>query len=122
MNILSSIFSSSIAEKAVDGIYNGVDKAFYTAEEKAIALQKQVDTKLKLLPLFEPFKLAQRVIAIAFTINFLLAFWVGAFLLRFSPEYFDAFISLVVTFNFGWIMAAIVAWYFTGGIVNGIKK
>ncbi len=69
---ISNIFTPDTVNKTVDGIYNGVDKLFYTDEEKAEATQKQIDTKLKLLPLFEPFKIAQRIIAIIFTINFIL--------------------------------------------------
>jgi len=121
IDMFGNLFTSNTAEKAVDGIYNGIDKTFYTDEEKAIAVQKQIDTKLKLLPLFEPFKLAQRYIAISFTVNFLVAFWVGVGLFVFKPEFFDGFITIVTTFKLGWIMGAIVTWYFTGGIINSVK-
>jgi len=121
-DFVKSIFSPSVVNKTVDGIYNGVDKAFYTDEEKAEALQKQVDSKMKLLPLFEPFKLAQRIIAISFTFNFILAFWVGVVLLFMEKlELLDKFIGLIGVFQLGWIMMAIVAWYFTGGVVNSFK-
>ena len=121
-DFVKSIFSPSVVNKTVDGIYNGVDKAFYTDEEKAEALQKQVDSKMKLLPLFEPFKLAQRIIAISFTFNFILAFWIGVVLLFMEKlELLDKFIALIGVFQLGWIMMAIVAWYFTGGIINSTK-
>jgi len=122
MGIFSSLFTSSTAEKAVDGIYNGVDKMFYTKEEIAIAKQKQLDTKLKLLPLFEPFKLAQRWIAITFTINFVLWLWAGIAVYLWIPEKIDGYIDLVLAFNIGWIMTAIIAWYFTGGIIDSHKR
>ena len=104
-DFIKGVFSPEIATKTVDGIYNGIDKAFYTDEEKAEALQKQVDTKLKLLPLFEPFKLAQRVIAISFTINFILAFWVAVVLLFMDKiELLDKYIAIIGVFQLGWIM------------------
>jgi len=120
--MFGNLFNSNSAEKVVDGIYNGIDMAIYTPEEKAVALQKQIDTKLNLMPLFEPFKLAQRYIAIMFTVNFLLAFWVAVGLFVFMPEFFDGFLTIITTFKFGWIMGAIVTWYFTGGIINSVGK
>jgi len=52
MGLLGKIFGSDDAiSKAADGIYNGVDKAFYTDEEKAEGF-------LSLLKAYEPFKLA----------------------------------------------------------------
>jgi len=122
MEWLTSIFSPKSADKAVDGIYNGIDNMFYTDEEKAVAQQKRIDTKLNLLPLFEPFKIAQRVIAISFTINFILAFWVGVAIYFFKENKLDNYITIVATFNLGWIMMAIITWYFTGGLLNSAKK
>jgi hypothetical protein len=123
---IKSLLSVDNSSKVVDGIYNGIDKAFYTTEEKAedrIKLEtSKLETKLKLLPLFEPFKIAQRVIAIGFSINFLLAFWLGTILLIFSSEaMLSKYLELVAIFNLGWIMGAIIAWYFTGGIINSTK-
>ena len=122
MDFLKGLFSPHVVNKTVDGIYNGVDKMFYTDEEKAEAQQRQADTKLKLLPLFEPFKLAQRFIAIIITVNFFLAFWVGvAILLIGTEELLSNYLGLVVGFEIGWIMLTVVAWFFTGGVVNSFK-
>jgi len=121
MGFFSSIFTPDVASKAVDGIYNGIDKAFYTDEEKAEAVQKQLDTKLNLLPLFEPFKLAQRYIALLFASNFLLAFWVGTLILLYLPDSFTEYVQLVEAFGLFWVMGAIVTWYFTGGVINSMK-
>jgi len=121
MSWVSGLFTADIATKAVDGIYNGVDMLVYTDEEKAVAMQKQVETKLKMLPLFAPFKLAQRVIAIGFTINFFIAFWIGVVLVLWLPEYFDAYMSIVKEFGLFWIMGTIVTFYFTGGLINSFK-
>ena len=113
---LGSLFSSSSAEKVVDGVYNGIDKAFYTDEERADQELKKAEIKLKFLPLFEPYKLAQRYIAVMFTINFIMAFWVGVFLLLYSTEkVLLSYLKLIGTFELGYIMIAIIVWYFTNG-------
>lgn len=117
----SDIFSVKSLDKAVDGIYNGADMLYYTDEEKAKAEQLKRDTKLEMLKLYHPYKLAQRVIAFAFTFNFLLAFWVGVLLYLVFPTYFDGFLNLVDRFNIGWIMLAIVSFYFTDGAMSWFK-
>ena len=123
MGKFSDIFTSKSGEKTVDGIYNGIDKAFYTDEEKADMVIKQTDMKLKLLPLFEPFKLAQRFIAILFSVNFILAFWVGVVIWWFGKdEQLESFTRLIGVFNLGWIMTAIITWYFSGGVINSLKS
>lgn len=119
---ISNIFTPDTVNKTVDGIYNGVDKMFYTEEEKAEATQKQIDTKLKLLPLFEPFKIAQRIIAIIFTVNFILWVWVGIVVYLLIPDKVDGYILLIATFNIGWIMMAIIGWYFTGGVIDSWRN
>ena len=118
-----NMFTPKAIDKAVDGIYNSVDMAFYTDEEKAKAVQKAVDTKLKMLPLYEPFKLAQRYMAFAFTVNFILAFWVCVLIWMFgTKEQVTEFLGIVSTFQLGWIMLTIVAWYYGGGFVESAKK
>lgn len=120
---ISSIFSSKSGEKVIDGIYNGVDYAFFTEEEKAEAKQKKIQSKISLLGQFEAFKIAQRIIAVTLTINFILAFWVAVGIFIFStPLKLESFIQLMGVFNIGWIMTAIVAWYFSGGVIESIKK
>ena len=54
--LLGKLFGSDkVIGKAVDGVYNGVDKLFYTDEEKA-------DNWRLAMKVYEPFKLAQRLI------------------------------------------------------------
>ena len=115
------IFSSKNIDSTVDAIIDTGDALVYTAEEKAKAEQLKRDTKLEMLKLYHPYKLAQRVIAFAFTFNFLLAFWVGVLLYLVFPTYFDGFLNLVDRFNIGWIMLAIVSFYFTDGAMSWFK-
>lgn len=120
---LKSIFSPIVLTKAADAVIDTGDALVYTDEERAKAYQKLLDTKLKMLPLFEPFKVAQRYLATIFSINFILAFWVGVLIFfRGNKEQFDGYIQLVSAFSLGWIMVAIVTFYFGGGFLNTIKK
>ena len=120
---LKNLFTSDTVDKAVDGVIDGVDKIFYTDEEKAEARQKAFNSKLEALKLFEPFKLAQRYIAIIHTINFVIAFWVGVLILNFGTmEMFNSYINFCVDFSIGWIMLAIIAWYFTGGVIESNNR
>jgi len=139
MDFIKSIFSSKVAEKAVDGIYNGVDKAWYTDEEKAVALQKQIDTKIKLLPLFEPFKIAQRVLAFWYSFLFGISFLTGLAMVVFNAIYkfvelkdgvkakdivqldITQLLNVVSGFSLGYIAIAIITWYFSGGIISSFK-
>ena len=119
MGWFSGLFS---ANNVVDAIIDSGDALVYTEEEKAKAAQLAVDTKLKMLPLFEPFKLAQRYIALAFTANFLLSFWVGVSLYVWFPTYLDGFLNIVGVYQLGWIMLAIISFYFGGGFLESFKK
>lgn len=115
------IFSINSVDNIVNAVIDTGDAVIYTAEEKAKAEQLKVDTKLKMLPLYEPFKIAQRYIAFAFTANFILSFWVGVVFLYFDFKV-DDYIKLIATFQLGWIMIAIVSFYFGGGFVAGFQK
>lgn len=122
MGIFSDIFSVKSVDNIVDAVIDTGDALVYTAEEKAIAEQLKVDTKLKMLPLFEPFKLAQRYISFVFTVNFIVAFWVSVILFTFFPTFFDGFLTIIATFQLGWIMLAIISFYFGGGFIEAFKS
>jgi len=64
MNWLKNIFTTpEIAKKAVDGVYNGIDKAFYTSEEKAEDKKELRGWFLRYLEATNPQNLARRVLA-----------------------------------------------------------
>ena len=105
--------SSKVIEKMGDGIYNGLDKAVYTPEE-------QIDNRLKSLAAYEPFKIAQRLLALVFTIPYMLA-WTATFIASFFVNV-EAQQAVLLNGTMGQIVLAIVAFYFLGGVVNGIKR
>ena len=98
-NVIAKIFGST---KVINAGISGIDKAIYSAEEKA-------DYHLKFLSAYEPFKLAQRVIAFSFVIPFI-AF--GSFGLAFNNE---EIVTKAIDM-FGTPVAIIVGFYFAGGV------
>ncbi|WP_330926305.1 hypothetical protein [Candidatus Sororendozoicomonas aggregata] len=64
MSFFGKLFGSeSVIKKAAEGVYNGVNYAFHTDQEKA-------EHFLKLLKAYEPFKLAQRFLALIIAVPF----------------------------------------------------
>ena len=108
---IGKIFSPS---SLTDAIVDTGDALVFTDEEKA-------KMKLELLKHYEPFKIAQRLLSLIFAVNFILAFWVGVALFVWFPNLASGFLGLVKAYELGWIMLAIVSFYFTGGVVNTFK-
>lgn len=68
-SFLASLFgSATIAEKAADGIYNGLDKAIFTDEEKSDANKKVLDWMLEYMKATNPQNVSRRFIAIVVTL------------------------------------------------------
>lgn len=121
MGLLGRIFGSdSVIEKAADGIYNGVDKAFYTDEEKATGF-------ITLLKSYEPFKLAQRVIAFMLIGAFLIT-WLLAVILFAAAGIMDSTVLHGAATNLGALnnetlglpVTIVVGFYFGGGAIEGV--
>ena len=101
--------------KLTDALIDSGDALVFTDEEKA-------KMKIELLKHYVPFKLAQRLLSLIFTINFIIAFWVGVALFIWYPNLASGFLGLVKAYDLGLIMLAIVSFYFTGGVINGLRK
>ena len=132
MSFWSTLFGSgNVVNKAVDGIYNGVDKLVYTDEEKADDFRERVGLKIKLLQAYEPFKLAQRFLALLTGIPFVLihivisvAWMISIFVTGPGLEYKFIFeqLKLVSEWNnatLGEPFGYIVIFYFLGGAAEG---
>jgi len=115
--LLGRIFNP---KKLGDSLISGIDKAILTNEEK-------LDYMQKMLVLYEPYKLAQRVIAILFTSAFTLIHLTTAithfiYVLRgLNPK---PIISLYEYNNdsLGTLVMIIVGFYFAGGVLEGTVK
>ena len=104
MSIFANIFGS---DKIIDGAISGIDKVWFTDEEKA-------ELHLKFLDRYKPFALAQRFLAMVFAIPFVVLGSYGII--------FDDTIATKAVELFGTPVSIIVGFYFAGGLLNGIKK
>jgi hypothetical protein len=118
MSITSWILGGpDVKEKIVDGIYNGIDKMAYTAEEKK-------DNWARFLTLYEPFKVAQRYLSLVFSVPFALLHSL-AFTVRmmfWDNEALQASIKLIqddLNSSLGLIVLTIIGFYFAAGAVEG---
>ncbi len=113
-SVLSKIFGTG------DVISKGMDliDSMHTSDEEEIAANAKA--KVDLMKAYAPFKVAQRYLAVMFTINFILAFWATAGLWYFDKD-MKGFVDIMSAFNIGWIMLTIVGFYFGGGAIEGIR-
>ena len=107
MNILGKLFGS---EKVISGVVDGIDKVFYTDEEKA-------ENFRLMLKLYEPFKIAQRFLALTFGVPYSLAWFItfgASFVVDVSAQ------LTLLSGTMGQIVLAIVAFYFLGGTLTAL--
>ena len=115
--ILAKIFNP---KKLGDSIISGVDKAILTNEEK-------IDYMQKMLTLYEPYKLAQRILSILFSSVFLLIHLLTA-IAHFVYVLRDLNTEKVVSLysynndSLGMIVLMVVSFYFAGGVLEGTVK
>lgn len=134
MGILSKLFGS---DKVIEAGMSAIDKVAYTEEEKADNNLKYQSVKIALLKAYEPFKIAQRFIALIVGIPFvsihlaLFAFKVGLLLVTVfygGSETYDFAVkelSNMQTENnetLGEPFVWICIFYFGGGAGEGIIK
>lgn len=103
-----------------NSIISGVDKSFLSSEEK-------LDYMQKMLVLYEPYKLAQRILAIMFSGAFLFVHIITAithFIYTLKGLEPAAIIGLYKFNNdsLGTIVLLIVGFYFAGGVLEGTVK
>mgnify|MGYP003657065337 CR=1 FL=1 len=115
--ILGKIFNP---KKLGDSIISGIDKAILTKEEK-------LDYMQKMLVLYEPYKLAQRILAIMFSGAFLLVHLLTAvahFIYTVRDLKVDSIVELYKHNNdsLGTLVLIIVGFYFAGGVLEGTVK
>lgn len=97
----------------VEAGIKGIDSVFYTDQEKA-------ENKKEFLKLYEPFKVAQRYLALIFSIPYVMG-WAATFVASFFSMNVDKQIELL-TGDIGVIVGIIVGFYFLGGAGTGFKK
>jgi len=116
MNILSSIFGS---ENVISNGMKAIDMMVFTDEEK-------VDAKLKLLKQYEPFKLAQRLLALLYSFVFLSVYLLSVSLWVYGGLFIDSVhvmelakeLALWNTTTLGAIIMLVIGFYFAGGVMD----
>ena len=107
--IFKKLFGS---EKVIDSGINAIDAMVFTDEEKSNA-------KMAFLKLYEPYKVAQRYIALILTIPYSIG-WTIAFMASF---YTDVSVQLaMLKGDMFYIVITILSFYFTSGAGEGIIR
>ena len=119
IGVLSKIFGSG------DVISKGIDliDSMHTSTEEEIAAKSKA--RIDLLAAYAPFKIAQRVIAFAFTFMFLFIMANGVVGALYGVIDLDAVDRAKDYANEMWlgeIMLAIVGFYFGGGAFEGVME
>lgn len=117
MSWFSSWFKSGpqAAEKVLDGAISGIDKIFFTDEEKSEAQQKLGDAWIELQKILTQETSTQavtrRILSVLVVVPYVLMNVTACIAYPFSPDY-AKFLMEVANGQFGWIVLAVVSFYF----------
>ena len=116
MGVLAKIFGSGEVVKA------GIDliDSLHTSTEEEI--QAKSKAKIDLLEAYAPFKIAQRYLAVMFTVTFLACFVLVLTMTLLGEGDIDAVKQVLGDFYIGEIMLTIVFFYFGGGAFEGVLR
>lgn len=117
MGLISRLFGS---EKVIDGGISAIDKAFYTAEEKADDHTRRMALKAALLQAYQPFKLAQRYLALLYGVPYVAA-WFATFASSFFIDT-AAQMKFLISSDMSIANLIILGFYFGGGAAESIFK
>lgn len=124
MSFFGRLFGSeNVINKAAKGVYNGIDNMFFTNQEKAGHF-------LNLLKAYEPFKLAQRFLALVVSVPYVITWLMSAVMLVISgfvePGYGEQIAASARDLGelnnetLGMPVALVLGFYFGGGAVEGV--
>ena len=116
MGVLATIFG------AKDVILRGLDLIddIHTSDEER--LEAGSKAKVNLLAAYEPFKIAQRLLALMFTVTFLFSFFLVLIMTLAGWGNTKDVFEVLEQFYIGPIMMTIVIFYFGGGFAEGAFK
>jgi hypothetical protein len=124
---ISSLFTGNpeVVLNTAKGIGSFIDESFHTEQEKSEANLKLLDLKIKMAQATSGQNLARRYCAMFFGLNFIVTFQVCLWVLFFgwlnaesiddinnAKAFVSSVIDLAIAFQIGWIMIAIIAFYF----------
>ena len=91
----------------------------HTSTEEEVAIKSKAKTDL--LAAYEPFKLAQRYLALMFAFTFLLCFAITLGMTLAGKGDIEGVKAILGDFWIGEIMLVIVGFYFGGGLAESVK-
>jgi hypothetical protein len=118
MGILGKIFGS---DKVIDAGISAIDAMVYTDEEKANMELSKSKMKIEILKAYEPFKLAQRVLAFGITGLVIVLVLVSLGVMYNGGNVSDVY-AVADHFNIGLAFISIIVFYFGSGATEGIIK
>lgn len=113
--ILGAVGSILGSEKVISKGLELIDDAYTSDEEDRASRTK---AKIDLLTAYAPFKIAQRYLALMFGGMFVFSFFL-VLGMTLAGEDVQPVFAVLEAFNVGWVMTAIVSFYFGGGLVEG---
>ena len=116
MGILSKLLGGGDVIKAGFKLIDDL----HTSDEEEIAAKSKAKTDL--LEAYAPFKVAQRYLALLFTFTFLGCFILVMYMTLFQEANIVDVRGVIDEFWIGEIMLTIVAFYFSGGMIEGALK
>jgi len=108
LNLIGKLFGS---EDIINAAINTGDKLFHTPEEKA-------EHYLLVMKAYEPFKIAQRYLALIFCVPYAVA-WMMTFIASFWID--TTAQSDLLSGTIGHIVLAQIIFYFGGGAITSLK-
>lgn len=117
-SLFGAIGSILGSDKVISKGMELIDDAFESDEERR---ESKTTAKIDLMKAYAPFKIAQRYMALMFSVNFISCFWFAVYLWGTGKD-IEGFKEIFTTFQMGWIMLTIVGFYFSGGLTESIGR
>lgn len=111
MGLFSKLLGS---DSVIEAGISGIDKVWETGEEKT-------DAKLNFIKLYEPFKVAQRLLAMIVVPPYMLC-WLITFLCSFIEGFDISKQEALLDGKIGTAVGVILAFYFGGGLFESVFK
>ncbi|RXJ85249.1 hypothetical protein [Arcobacter sp. CECT 8985] len=126
LEILSSIFGNSeVIKKGLDLIDDAWTSEGEKTENQAKLIEAKTNAKIDLINAYAPFKIAQRYLALLFTIVFLFIMVNGVLAALYGWVDINNVQKALDFANKMWlgeIMLAIVSFYFGGGFIESVNR
>ena len=117
--VIGSVIASILgSDKVISKGLELIDDAFESDEERR---ESKTNAKIALMKAYAPFKIAQRYLALIFTVTYV-STYVLVMVYALQDIDTDAITKVVSEFKMDWIMITIVTFYYGGGLVESIGR